>query len=487
MTNGFCVVLSGKSPQSTSPGRSIGAYRIATFLRQINWDVEVIDFCFNWPPQKLEFYLDYLLENKKPKWIGISSTWIVKEVRLIQNVIKKIKKTNPEIKIIIGGQSPFLDDLMADYYIFGYAEIALKKVLDYEFNNGPPLIYKNFYSGKLINAEKDYVANELEDFKVQYIDNDFVNNKTTSVLEVSRGCKFKCAFCTFPYIGIKDNISTAEEHLYSQLMENYHKWGIKSYYISDETLNDRTEKLILLKNVVKRLDFKPNLAAFLRVDLFRSHPEQIELLGEANVWGHYYGVETLNHKTGKAIGKGQNPEYIKETLITLKNYFQKNIGEYKATVSMMIGLPYETKESILESDKWLTENFSSEGAGVNWVPLDIPKDGKLSAMGQDLSKFGYREIEPKITKFPLSRGLYSNRVIWKNDFMDIYEAHDLRKKLGKKYQLSYFTAWTFLPIIGNKKASVLQNTHLPMLNFMYKHEIILKYIEQKLSLVKKQN
>jgi radical SAM superfamily enzyme YgiQ (UPF0313 family) len=300
--------------------------------------------------------------NENTRWIGISYTWLTteKDIKAIREIVAFVKSLNPNILIIAGGQTPYEHDLNADYYIYGYAEYALLKVLDYEFNNGTPLIYDKKFDGKYVDAFHNHAAYSLKDYNTSYQENDFLEIGDVLSIEFSRGCKFKCDFCTFPFIGIKEDTSTSEEMLYRELMTNYEKWGIKTYYVADETINDRVEKLIKIKNVVNRLPFKPDFTGFTRADLFRSHPEKIELMAEARIWGQYYGVETFNHESGKAIGKGLNPDYVKESILNVRDYFLKHVGKYRGTISMIAGLPHETVASMRESQQWLLDNWSDQ-------------------------------------------------------------------------------------------------------------------------------
>ena len=52
--------------------RTIGAYRLATELRQFGYTVEVIDFLSKWTPEEVLQYID---SGPKPLWIGFSSTF----------------------------------------------------------------------------------------------------------------------------------------------------------------------------------------------------------------------------------------------------------------------------------------------------------------------------------------------------------------------------------------------------------------------------
>jgi len=423
---------------------------MATFLRDYSWECDIVDYSEQWNINYLEKYLTRKITSNT-KWVGFSYTWMTEKSEKIIELIRLVKRIKPELLIIIGGQSPYYHDLGADYYIFGYAEYATLKVLDYEFGNGIPPFYTKLFSGKYIDASKNYPSHDLKDYSIRFQDTDFITNKDILTIAFSRGCKFKCDFCTFPFIGIKEDTSSSEEILYRELMENYQKWGTENYYITDETLNDRTDKLIKIKNVIQRLDFKPNLTGFVRADLLKSHPEHIELLAESRVWGQFYGIETFNRTAGKSIGKGQNPDVVKETLLTVREYFQKNLGLYRGTISMIAGLPYESLDSMRASQKWLEENWSDQLA--YWYALQITSStngiGTLSALGKDFSKYGYREMinTEQVTR-DKSTLLSDNQITWENDYTNIFEVRKLiLEEFNFKFKIGGFGMWPLLPYI----------------------------------------
>lgn len=436
---------------SSSWARTVGPYRLATFLKDHNWECDIVDYFEFWNPVNLENYLNRKI-TKNTKWVGISYTWMAEKHTKVIELVRFLKRIKPELLIIIGGQSPYYHDLEADYYIFGYAEHALLKVLDYEFGKGLPPFYNKLFNGKYIDALHNYPSYDLKDYSIKFQNTDFIDDTDVLTIAFSRGCKFKCDFCTFPFIGIKEDTSSSEEILYRELMENYQKWGTKNYYITDETLNDRTDKLIKLKNVITQLDFEPNLTGFVRADLLKSHPEHIELLAESRVWGQYYGVETFCREAGKSIGKGQNPDVVKDNILKVREYFQKNVGLYRGTVSMIAGLPYESLDSMRSSQKWLEENWSDQLA--YWYPLQILNSpngvGALSAMGKDFSKYGYRETtnSEKLIKDNKTRALYDNEVSWENDHTNVFEVRKLiREEFTFKFKLGGFGLWPLLSYV----------------------------------------
>lgn len=469
--NKHCVLLSSR--QELGYGRSIGLYGIASFLRNNGWACTTVDYFTYWDKKDLAQYLkNHITEDTK--WVGVSYTWIYDIPDQIRTLVSFIKTINPKILIIFGGQTPYEHDLSADYYVYGYAESAILKILDYEFDQGAPVFYTKLFNGKFVDAIHNYASYNLPNYSIEYKDDDFISDKDSLTVEFSRGCKFKCDFCSFPFIGIKEDTSTSEENLYRELMTNYQKWGVTTYIVADETVNDRVEKLIKIKNVVNRLDFKPDFTAFARADLFRSHPEKIELMAECRIWGHFYGIETFNWESGKSVGKGLNPEYVKESLLTVKDYFLKHLGRYRGTISMIAGLPHETLDNLLESHKWLVNNWRDQD--VVWWPLQIVDNGKLSAMGKDFAKYGYEKIDLQNTPKDPTRA--NTEVYWKNQHTDKFEVIDLiEKEFTEMFRLSNFQLWNVLPYMTYEEAIKLKRND-PW-RILYHRARVHEYIDQK--------
>jgi hypothetical protein len=444
--------------------RNAGAYRMASFLRSNEWNCTVVDYIDLWGEQDLKDYLTRHI-TEDVKWIGISWTMLPlsenvdQSLKILRNIIEFIKSFKPDILLIAGGMTPYEHDLGVDYYVYGYAEKVILKILDYEFNKGDPVFYTHHFKGKLIDALHNHPSYNLDDYEITYQKEDFVTDKDAMVIEVGRGCKFQCDFCTFPFIGIKEDTSADEEKLYRELITNYEKWGLKTYQISDETVNDRMIKLTKIRNVVRRLDFEPDFCAFARIDLFRSHPEAIELMAESRIWGHYYGVETFNHTAGKSIGKGLNPEYVKETLLKIKDYFLKNLGQYRGTVSLIAGLPHESLESMRQSHQWLLDNWSDQS--MIWNVLNIINNGKLSAMGRDFSKYGYEIIdEQDYSKRVLNTLSGNTQIYWKNEHTNIFEVNDLifeEFQYEKDFHLNGFRLMHVIPLIPYEEAKTIKS------------------------------
>ena len=347
--------------------RSGGAHKIATFLRKNDWDIEVLDYWLAFTTDEFKQFIHSRV-TADTKFIGASVTFGYrgKYLKRAQDHLTWVKEAYPDV-MIIGGSKSLIDtmNLPCDYYVAGYGEFGL-----YHLLNGTAVI-SDFMGKKYVNADKDHPCFPQKDLVVRYEDRDFIQPTDNLTLELSRGCKFKCKFCSYNAIGLKGDIDRDMESLYTELKENYEKWGVTSYHCADETVNDKTEKLKKAAEAIKKLPFKPNLTGFTRADLLISREDDKHYMAEMGFWAHYYGIETYNQKAGSVIGKGMNRDKMKQGLLDIRDYFWKEVGRYRSSTSVIVGLPYETRESFFEGLDWHKENFFTES--ILFFPLFLNK------------------------------------------------------------------------------------------------------------------
>lgn len=435
-----------------SAERPSGAYRIAHYIRKnINLDVEVIDYAPHFTDDQLHRLIQSRIQKNDIKWIGISITWL-SAYHTYKRLITLFRQHHPNIKIIVGGQDIYYKDLDADYFINGYGELAVVDALKHAFGDGK-IKGIPVNRGWLINALHMYPSYPPENvggsYSIEYEDRDFLTPNDVLTIELERGCKFQCKYCSYPILGVKGDTSRSEEDMYQELQTNYDKWGVTNYAIADETLNSNDAKLLKLSLAVKRLTFKPNFTGFVRLDLLHTNIAQRELLLESRIWGHYYGVETFNHESGKIVGKGLHPDKNKQTALDVRDLFNKELGLYSSTISMIAGLPRESYDSLNSSASWLKENWMDQ----NWVfyPLTLIKkisnqDGsiKLSAMGEDFTKYGYREIStPQVDVYGSDQYTlgYAHSIDWVNEYGNRNTADRWSLVNGGDYCNSFVNSW----------------------------------------------
>jgi radical SAM superfamily enzyme YgiQ (UPF0313 family) len=433
-------------------GRLPGAYRIAHVLRQNNWDVEVLDYFYFWSHSELQEFIKSRITSDT-KFIGLSFLFLGWSPQL-QEICTWIKDSYPHIQIISGSASNLKpssltnyrsDSNLIDYHVQGFGENGIVALLQYLYSNGPR---PKFLIGrdKIIPANTFYPAYPMADLSIIYEDRDYILEDEWLGIEFSRGCKFSCTFCDFPIIGVKaDHTRSTDSFLY-QVRDAYDRFGVKNYTVSDETFNDSTEKITKYANAVEQLNFVPTFSGFIRADLVVARPHEKEELLRMNFLGQYYGLETFNHQSGKSVGKGMDPEKLKQGILDLKKYYlTTNRKVFRATISLILGLPHETVETLEHTRQWLVDNWQDQ-AFYHYV-LGIPT-GELdikSKLSTEYSKFKYEEItqadteryDPAVVKGyheweKFTRG--SEVLRWKNENMTVFDAYLVNQEYEKTHK-----------------------------------------------------
>lgn len=354
--------------------RSAGAYRLATEIRKYGYTCQVIDLFTFFTEEEFNIIIDKYV-GSDTLCVGFSTTFLSRitntifetpELSICEHILERnsnsinrkynknicgfselafkkiyqlIKLKNEKVDIIIGGANTH----MIHYELI--EELKLKIIQGYAENEFIKYILEK--SDNQLNVP-DFDFNFS---KILWQPEDHIFPSESLPIEIARGCIFKCKFCSYPLNGKKkfDYIKDVEI-LREEFLRNYEMFGTTNYIFCDDTFNDSTYKLELLRDrVISKLPFKIKASSYIRLDLLNAHREQVELLNEIGL--HYLscGIESLNNKTQKYIGKN----LPKDKMIDILSYIKNNYPALEVTGLFIFGLPYETKESINEMHKWI--------------------------------------------------------------------------------------------------------------------------------------
>lgn len=434
--------------------RSSGIYRIAHFLREHGADIEVVDWANHWQLIELQelFKSRY---NSNLKFIGFSHMFSIWD-DMLEDFCAWIKTQYPHVKIISGSPlKPWFESKYIDFYVMGFGEHAALELVKYISGNGTrPNFSLELANGKpLIDANANYTAYPMRSLMIRYEDRDFLNPHEWLSIETARGCKFKCDFCNFPVLGVKGDYTRDAEDFELQLRDAYDRFGITGYVIGDETFNDRTEKITKFADVVEKLSFAPQFSGYIRADLLHSRKLDLPELSRMNFFGHYYGVESFNTASARLVGKGLDSEKIKQTLIDTKQYYKTHGKPYRGTISLIIGLPHETNETLNQAMTWLSNNWQEQSFMAYSLSIPVSKRAKSSLISKNFDKYGYRELtntefKSKSSVDPDNKELISilkntDSLAWKNQNMDVFEAFKIEKQFIKLKEIHDFRYGNF--------------------------------------------
>jgi len=376
-----------------SVSRHAGSHRMATFLRQQGMDIEVIDFIPSWT---FDEFKELVRSRIKPttRFIGLGSIDYLNTPTL-QLCFAWFKQIYPDILMITGSAQFYsLHLIPADYMVVGFGEYAILEILKGTAKYEEKVLDHHGNKIKVVYAMRDYPAFPMSNLSIDYEKRDFLQPYESVTMETSRGCVFKCSFCTFSILGVKADHTRSPEDFRDNLQRNYDNFGIYRYSIADETFNDRSDKIIKYADVVEKLAFEPNFGGYIRADLLHTRPADIEHLARMNFNAHHYGIESFNRPSAAAIGKGMEPEKLKQSILETKQYMMKHTGFFKGTISFIVGLPHETTETLNETKQWCDTNWEKEN--VAYIPLYMASDYdnvKQSVLTTTYEQQGYSLID----------------------------------------------------------------------------------------------
>lgn len=407
--------------------RPLGAYRLASELRDHGYEVLVVDFFSKWLRQPEKFFkLLQLCLSDQTLFVGYSGTFFSSQTEMKtrldsfqqyyggrapmdkwpQSVEKMfllnqyIKKLAPRAKIFYGGaKSNMIDRQLEesgiDYVVQGFADGVIPDIMSRLSQDKSPVYDVNLRAAKVKVINHDMLSAQLDFPKThtKFHPSDCVEPYEVMPLETSRGCLFKCKFCAFPLLGRKKNDPDYHKHmsvLQDELARNYHEFGITKYMMIDDTFNESTEKLANIYEAVKKTGLDLEFTCYLRLDLLERYPEQMKLLYDMGMKSCYLGIETLNPAAARVIGKSSEIEKVKNTLIKAREVWGQDVAVYG---SFICGLPRDTEQTINDWMQWvydhpeLLDSFSIRS-------LQLTRDQTwISEIGQDPAKFGYTFVD----------------------------------------------------------------------------------------------
>jgi|GEM_PF-705507 len=195
--------------------------------------------------------------------------------------------------------------------------------------------------------------------------------RSSLLLETSRGCKFRCRFCScmggsrqlryVPIEQVEADLRWAVDH------------GMTGVKLADTAINFHTERLQDLASAIRRADPERRLrfTYFLKPELLT--PDQVDVLEGIPSDEIIIGIESLTPAARKAAGKPPfSPKAFTEQVLWLQR-----IGP--VTSSFILGLPGDTLEGLDHTMSWMSD-FDREHPGwlhvicLFWLAL-LPGSG----------------------------------------------------------------------------------------------------------------
>ena len=344
-------------------------------------------------------------------------TALINEAPRAYQIARQAKQFHPDIVSVGGG--PQMSPLAEEAFDYGHFDVIVQRegediigqlcdvLLAYKgserdpyLNKVPGISYRR--EGQVVQTRRsglvppDFV--ELPDFS-SIRDLTPSNPMAGGVLETVRGCTEKCTYCQViqQFLGYRLISRETEIKRLHQLKDmaadgliHSSRNGSFQVFISDDLhppplravkyRNERLARLQGWKEHVQGISMICQARAEIGQD-----PELADAMHEANIKMIYIGVESDNAENLKLVRKRQEPGEMHRHMTSLKR------SGFALVAMTIIGLPYDTEESIMQLADWVTGISRYQTANwltplpatSNWddlVPLD--ENGDLLAEGQ---------------------------------------------------------------------------------------------------------
>ncbi|MBI5375576.1 MAG: radical SAM protein [Candidatus Schekmanbacteria bacterium] len=156
----------------------------------------------------------------------------------------------------------------------------------------------------------------------------------------SRGCPFKCIFCSWPQIMYGGNSYRTRNpvDVVNEMAWLVNEKGFKSIYFDDDTFNIGKKRIISICDEIKKKGLKVPWAIMARADT--SDREMLEAMVDAGLYALKYGIESGVQDIVKVCGKDLDLAKAKENI-----RITKELG-IKIHLTFAFGLPGETMDTI---------------------------------------------------------------------------------------------------------------------------------------------
>ncbi len=294
-------------------------------------------------------YLAHKIINSSPQAIGFSCyTTDVVGVKIITNMVRK---SLPDVPVILGG--PHVSALpikvlefikSADYAIFGEGEDTLLEVLDFLSKGQPPI---EQILGVSYRKGSQIIQNAARELKQDIDSFSFPNRmlghrrdyKFDDLITTSRGCPYKCIFCTSGQTWQNKVRFRSVENVIQEISYLKKYFNTQRMTLIDDTFTlNKKRVLTLCKEIINNGLNDIDYSATSRVNTLDE--EMLEMLIAAGFKTLRFGIESGSSRILKLIKKSINIDKAIDVLDLCNKHGIDSMTYF------MVGHPTETRPDV---------------------------------------------------------------------------------------------------------------------------------------------
>lgn len=332
----------------------LGILYLASVLESKGVSVHVIDSQTERNPKKR---IENLLEHCE--FVGITGTTPAYNKGL--EIADLVKSVDPAIPVVMGGPhvtftaEETLKDEQVDIVVRREGEETISELYDFFAHKKGSLQHIKGISfrhnGDCISTPDRPFIEDLDSvpFPARHLIS-ISSYKYPGNILTGRGCPYKCQFCACAPLSGYRYRTRSIDNVIGEVKECYTRFGISTFFFSDDTLSARRERLLELCKNLSELAFSPQWICTTRVS--NVDTEVLKEMKSAGCFKIQYGIESGSDRVLKSIQKQITVEMVKRVV---KDTLDEGIG---VVCTFIIGHPEDTVESVQQTFE-LAEYLSS--------------------------------------------------------------------------------------------------------------------------------
>jgi radical SAM superfamily enzyme YgiQ (UPF0313 family) len=301
--------------------------------------------------------VDEELRSFNPDVVGITS--VTPSIYDAYKVAETAKKVREDCTVVLGGpHATFMprqtmeECKYIDIIVRGEGEETTRELIE-DIEKGAPL---NGVKGitfreknEIIDTEPRLFIKNIDD--IPFPSRDLLpmhlykfNGVRYTTMLTSRGCPFKCSFCSSSRLFGGYWRGRSPENVLEEMKTVYEEYGIRNIEFMDDTFTLNQERAEKICDEIIKQGWDISWGASSRVDTLSKR--LVEKMKKAGCWIIFLGIESGSQKILDAIGKRITLEQVKKAVKILKDAGIQVLG------SFIIGFLQDTTETIKETIKF---------------------------------------------------------------------------------------------------------------------------------------
>ncbi|MEI8173323.1 MAG: radical SAM protein [Deltaproteobacteria bacterium] len=343
------AIVAPPYPLEECPAPPLGVTYVAAAFEESGADVIIIDYINSrYSHENLIAELD----DFKPDIVGVTS--VTMNFPVAARIIKTVKDYDPSIITVMGGPHVTFDVLNTlqrypeiDLIVMGEGEETIMELMSCGMNRKQwPDI-----RGIAFRQNGQFLSTGMREF-IDNIDvlplpaRHLISHSRYQALGypisiiTSRGCPYSCIFCLGRRM-VGKKVRRRKASLVVDEMEQILSYGWNRINVADDLFTSDRESVRAICGEIYKRGLKFTWSAFARVNTVDK--KTLEMMRDAGCDSISFGVETGNAEMLERIQKGITVEQIRSAVKICKE-----VGII-AHASFMVGLPGESKETLMES------------------------------------------------------------------------------------------------------------------------------------------